>query len=206
MAGRRHLLLLVAALTAVVAVLAVVGVRLLGGSATGRRPSQAAPGPVLLIPGYGGNQRALSVLAGRLRAEGREATVVTLPDGGTGDLLRQVETLDADVRAALDGGAPSVDLVGYSAGGVVARAWVDRRDGATVARRVVSLGSPLHGTRIAALGLTLGADACPTACRQLAPGSDLLDDLDGPLPEGLPWLSVWTEDDEIVKPPDSARL
>jgi triacylglycerol lipase len=100
-----------------------------------------------------------------------------------------------------------VDLVGYSAGGVVVRLWVDRYDGARVARRVVTLGSPLHGTRIAGLGSALAPDACPTACQQLVPGSDLLAALDAaPLPAGLPWLSVWTRDDQTVTPPDSAVL
>jgi triacylglycerol esterase/lipase EstA (alpha/beta hydrolase family) len=200
--------LVILATVAVVGLLAAVaGVRSLSHGSSGSRPDQARPGPVLLVPGYGGSQVALSQLAGRLRAAGRTVRVLTLPDGGTGDLLIQVETLDAAVRAALDGGAPSVDVVGYSAGGVVARLWVDRHDGATVARRIVTLGSPLHGARIAALGAAVAPDACPAACRQLAPGSALLDGIDDEtLPDGLPWLSIWTQDDETVQPPDSARL
>jgi triacylglycerol lipase len=192
---------------AVVAALVVAGVRLLGAGGPEARPDQAVPGTVLLVPGYGGSQLALSGLAGRLVATGRTARVVTLPDGGTGDLLKQAGALDAVVREALRAGAPSVDVVGYSAGGVVTRLWVDRHEGAAVARRIVTLGSPLHGARIAAVGAALAPDACPTACQQLAPGSALLDDLDGTdLPDGLPWLSIWTELDETVQPPDSARL
>jgi triacylglycerol lipase len=171
------------------------------------RPDQAAPGTVLLVPGYGGSTSALNRLAVTLRAAGREAKVVTLPGDGTGDLLVSADTLEVAVRAELGQGSPSVDVVGYSAGGVVARLWVQRHEGATVARRIVTLGSPLHGTRLAGLGAALAPGSCPAACRQLVPGSDLLKEIDSDdLPSGLPWLSLWTENDETVQPPDSARL
>jgi triacylglycerol lipase len=203
----RRRLVIVASSILAVALLVVVGVLALGGRRPVGRPDQTRPGSVLLVPGYGGSVGALSTLAQRLRGVGRAATVVTLPGDGTGDLLTQAATLDAAVRRALRGGAPSVDIIGYSAGGVVARLWVDRYDGASSARRVVSLGSPLHGARLAAEGAAAAPGACPAACRQLAPGSDLLSRLDrSPLPAGLPWLSIWTENDETVQPADSARL
>jgi hypothetical protein len=196
-----------AALVLAVTLLLVVGVRALRGHLPAGRPDQARPGTVLLVPGYGGSRASLAPLAERLTAAGRRANVVALPGDGTGDLLAQADALDAAVRRELRRGAPSVDIVGYSAGGVVARLWVDRHDGASMARRVVTLGSPLHGARLAAVGSAVAPDACPPACRQLAPGSDLLNRLDRrPLPAGLPWLSVWTENDETVQPPDSARL
>jgi triacylglycerol lipase len=203
----RRRLLLGTALAVLLAVLATVGVRLLMRDDPGPRPDQSRPGPVLLVPGYGGSQTALNRLAARLRDEGRAATVLSLPGEGTGDLLVQAGTIDAAVSAALRDGAPSVDLVGYSAGGVAVKLWVDRHRGATTARRIVTLGSPLHGTRLAGAGAALAPGSCPAACRQLAPGSSLLDDLDEEaVPEGLPWLSVWTDNDETVQPPDSARL
>jgi triacylglycerol lipase len=200
------LLLSGAAAVVVVALLVVLGIRLVNHGDDGTRPDQARPGTVLLVPGYGGSRTALTRLADRLDAAGRTTDVLTLPGDGTGDLLAQAETLDAAVRDALRAGSPSVDVIGYSAGGVVTRLWVDRHDGAEVARRIVTLGSPLHGARIAALGSALAPDACPQACRELAPGSDLLDSIDGSLPDNLPWLSIWTENDETVQPPDSARL
>ena len=169
--------------------------------------AQDQPGLVLLVPGYGGNRDSLTALADRVRAAGREATVLTLPGDGTGDLNAQAAVLDDAVRDAVANGSPSVDLVGYSAGGVVVRLWLADHDTRRAARRVVTLGSPLHGTRLASEGGVLVPGACPVACTQLAPGSALLTEVDRqPIPAAVPWLSIWTEDDQTVLPPDSARL
>ncbi|HMM94308.1 hypothetical protein [Phycicoccus sp.] len=183
------------------ALLAVVGLvvaRTLGGS--GREPAE---GPVLLVPGYGGSETSLSPLVTALRSVGRDVRVVDVGDG-TGDLRTQATALGRAADAALAGGAASVDVVGYSAGGVVARVWA-ASTGGDAARRVVTLGSPHHGTSVASLGAVLGGGACPTACRQLAEGSDLLAGLPE-TPGAAHWLSVWTADDETVTPPDSAVL
>jgi triacylglycerol esterase/lipase EstA (alpha/beta hydrolase family) len=169
------------------------------------RPAQDRPGPVLLVPGYGGGRGGLTQLAERIEATGRSATVLTLVGDGTGDLSAQVEVLDAAVDAALAAGAPSVDVVGFSAGGVVAGLWVARADGAAKARRVVTLGAPLAGTSLAATAAVVAPDACPPACRQLAPGSAEIAELArGQVGEAVPWLSVWTADDETVTPPARA--
>jgi triacylglycerol esterase/lipase EstA (alpha/beta hydrolase family) len=202
---RRRLLVIGTALAAVLALTVIVAVRLAGDRARSGPPDQATPGTVLLVPGYGGGTTGLGVLADFLESAGRTAVIVTPPGDGTGDLRAQADALEKAVQRALDGGAPSVDIVGYSAGGVVTRLWFDRHDGTSAARRVVTLGSPLHGAKIAATGVALAPDACPTACQQLAPGSDLLARLDRK-PAPVPWLSVWTENDQTVQPPDSARL
>lgn len=170
-------------------------------------PAQGRPGPVLLVPGYGGSTGALDVLASRIRASGRQATVLGLPGTGTGSLLLDAGLLNAAVTTDLRHGAPSVDVIGYSAGGVVALIWARRYDGAARARRVITLGSPFHGTRLAAAAEALAPSACPAACQQLVPGSSLLASLHVADPAGLPrWLSLWTSDDQVVTPPDSADL
>lgn len=210
MSPRRRLLSGLVAVLALVAAI-VVGVRIAGRAGPSvdpaSRPAQDRPGPVLLVPGYGGARGSLLQLADRIRATGRTAEVLTLEGDGTGDLSAQVGLLDHAVNVALRAGAPSVDVVGYSAGGVVAGLWVARDDGAARARRVVTLGAPLHGTAIAGAAAAEAPGACPVACRQLAPGSAELTELDrAGVGTELPWLSVWTADDETVTPPDSARL
>ncbi len=208
--ARRRLVVGVLVL-AVVAVLGAGAALLLGrtSDAAVREPvSQEEPGPVLLVPGYGGSVASLQPLADRLAAVGRDATVVAVPGGGTGDLGAAADALGEAAGAALErSGAGSVDVVGYSAGGVVARLWA-ADGGADVARRVVTLGSPHHGTTLADLAGSLAPEQCPEACRQLATGSALLAELNAgdETPEGPAWVSIWTTQDETVTPPESARL
>jgi hypothetical protein len=55
---------------------------------------------------------------------------------------------------------------------------------------------------VAAAGAASVPDACPVACRQLAPGSAELTELArARVGAALPWLSVWTTDDRTVTPP-----
>ena len=72
---------------------------------------------------------------------------------------------------------------------------------------MITLGAPLPGTRLAAAAAAENPDACPPGCRQLAPGSAELAELSrARVGRAVPWLSIWTADDETVVPPDSARL
>lgn len=169
---------------------------------------QGEPGPVVLVPGYGGNRGSLALLADRLRADGRTVTVLTLPGDGTGDLEAQAALLDTTVEDLLRRtGAPSVDLVGYSAGGVVVRLWAKEYD-ADLARRIVMLGAPSHGASVAGLAGAFVPGACPVGCQQLSPGSALLDQLNtgDETPGGPAYLSVFSSTDEIVTPPETSRV
>jgi triacylglycerol esterase/lipase EstA (alpha/beta hydrolase family) len=200
-----------AALAAVIVVVAVVSVLVSGGTGPAPPaagiPAQDRPGPVLLVPGYGGSTGSLSVLARRIRATGRVATVLHLPGKGTGSLIADAGVLNAAVNRALSGGAPSVDVIGYSAGGVATLVWARQDGGAHKARRVITLGSPFHGAQLASAATAFVPGACPVACQQLVPGSSLLTQLDATAVPARPrWLSLWTTDDQTVTPPDSARL
>ncbi|HEU4674368.1 MAG TPA: alpha/beta fold hydrolase [Motilibacteraceae bacterium] len=205
MRQRRLLLALAGVLAVLLVVVVVVGLHRQHREPGSRPVAELPPGPVVLVPGYGGSRTGLEQLAARLQVAGRQTLVLTLPGGGTGDLRDQARALDAAVRGQLDAGAPSVDVVGYSAGGVVARLWAADLGGAKVARRVVTLGSPHHGTQLAGLAAAFVPGECPLACQQLASGSPLLDGLPD-TPAGPRWTSIWTRDDQVVRPPDSARL
>jgi triacylglycerol esterase/lipase EstA (alpha/beta hydrolase family) len=201
--------LLVAVLTLAIAAAAAAGIvaALSGGGPPVPAADQNRPGEVLLVPGYGGSTAALDGLAGRIRAAGRTATVVQLAGDGTGDLQVQANVLNGYVNQALGSGSGPVTVIGYSAGGVVAWLWDVDYDGVAKARSIITLGSPLHGANLAAVGVANLPGECPQACQELVPGSAMLARLQQTSPATRPpWLSLWTTDDQVVQPPDSARL
>ena len=194
------------ALLLIMAVIVITVIRVIDGSA--RPVSQTDPGPVLLVPGYGGNIQSLEPLAAALRSAGRTAVIVDPVGDGTGDLRTQAEHLgEVASRVREDAGATSVDVIGYSAGGVVARLWVRDGGGADMARRVLTLGAPQHGTNQAALGSEF-AGSCSAACEQLVPESDLLRRLNAgdETPAGPQWATIRSTTDQVVTPVDSAAL
>jgi triacylglycerol esterase/lipase EstA (alpha/beta hydrolase family) len=201
--ARRRLVLALAAL--VVAAAVAVGVVLATRGGAPAPVAQDRPGPVFIVPGYGGSTAGPEALAAALRRDGKDVTVVPLPDNGYGDFDDQAAVLDRAVAAK---GAASVDVIGYSDGGIVVRTWVKDKGGAGKARRVVTLSSPHHGTDLAGLGGSLGGDACPTACQEVLPGSAFLNRLNAgdETPAGPQWVSIWTTNDQVVTPPASARL
>ena len=201
-------MVLAAGALVVVVVLAIVVTAVVRRPAAVEAAPQNQPGPVLLVPGYGGTGASLAPLRDALTAAGREVRVVPPVGDGTGDLRAQAEHLGEVAAAVLaETGARSVDVVGYSAGGVVARLWVRDEGGAGLARRVLTLGSPQHGTSQAALGASL-AGGCPVACEQLVPDSDVLRRLNAgdETPDGPLWATVRTTTDRVVTPVESAAL
>lgn len=201
---------LVVVLLGILALVVLVGTGALMAARLRAAPvaDQSRPGPVIVVPGYGGRVASVAPIVDELRREDREVVVFEPTQGGRGDLRLQARRLaDLVERTIADASAGSVDLVGYSAGGVVARLYVREEGGAARVRRVLSLGSPQHGTDVAALAEEV-AGGCPTACEQLATGSVLLSRLNAgdETPDGPRWITVRTDDDQVVTPSVSAEL
>jgi triacylglycerol lipase len=200
---RRRMLVVALAVAVVLGVVAAaVAVGL--GRPAGPGPLAPAETPVLVVPGYNGTPASVGTLAARLRAAGRRVEVVELPDRGTRDLRASARALGAAVERT---GAVRVDLVGYSAGGVVVRLWLADPVRALRARRVVLLGVPNHGTELAGAAAALDPGLCGSIC-QLAPGSGLLAELNrgDETPPGPRFFSIWTALDQTVVPPATAAL
>jgi triacylglycerol lipase len=202
---RRRALLVAVAVVVVLAAVAAATVWAGRGRRAGPALAQVAEVPVLLVPGYNGTPASLAALAARLRGAGRRVVVVGLPDRGTGDLRASARVLAA---AADRTGAARVDLVGFSAGGVVVRVLLADPARALRARRVVLLGAPNHGTELAGAAAAFDPSLCAGACAQLAPGSALLAELNrgDETPPGPEFFTIWTALDQTVTPPATATL
>jgi triacylglycerol lipase len=128
--------------------------------------------------------------------------VVGIGDGH-GDLRGYADQVLARAGALVAEGAPSVDLIGFSAGGVIVRTAATDPGAAGLVRRVVQVAAPNDGTSLASLGALAGE--CPTACQQIRPGSELLESLP-PANAADRWLSLWSDSDEVIRPADSSVL
>jgi triacylglycerol esterase/lipase EstA (alpha/beta hydrolase family) len=130
-------------------------------------PAPGGPMPVVIVHGYVSNRGTVRCLARALDAAGAGPVFVpSLPA-----VFAPIETFADHLSATIERicqatGHARVILVGHSMGGLVSRAYLARRGNAHVAR-LVTLGSPHHGTAIAPLGL--GANAA-----QMRIGSDFL--------------------------------
>ncbi len=191
--------------------LCLVAVVALGGWWIWQRPTaEAEPTPaalplVVLVSGYGGDGRDLAPIVATLETQERDVAVFPAVGDNTGDMEEQAALLAKFIDEQREEGE-LVDVIGYSAGGVVVRLWGSDYGGNAVARRVLTIAAPHHGTALA--GLADLAGFCDGACAQLIPDSHLLARLNAgeETPAGPEWISIWSESDRTVTPTSTASL
>jgi pimeloyl-ACP methyl ester carboxylesterase len=169
-------------------------------------PDAGGP-PVLLLHGYGCNSGYWSHLMPRLdRARISHAAVDLEPL--TGDIdgyAPLVENAVDALRAAA--GADKVIIVAHSMGGLVARAWM-RACGTDKVARVITLGTPHHGTCLAAFGIGRNAAQMRRQAAAEPPECAWLRALGGGEDAAARALvtSLYTHHDNIVSPQTSSEL
>lgn len=160
--------------------------------------------PVLLVHGYGCNSGYWAYLIPRLdRARISHASVDLEPV--LGDIDGYVPLVQEAVEELCRRtGASRVALVAHSMGGLVVRAWM-RAHGTARAARVITLGSPHHGTGMARFGR--GPNVLQMRWSRGA-ASGWLQELgrsEGPATRALV-TSIYTHHDNIVSPQTSSLL
>jgi triacylglycerol esterase/lipase EstA (alpha/beta hydrolase family) len=169
------------------------------GAATRIYPDSRHP-PVLLLHGYGCNSGYWSRLTPLLDA-GRISHATVDLEPVAGDIDGYVPAVEQAVQALREAtGARQVAIVAHSMGGLVARAWM-REHGTSALARLITLGTPHHGTALARFGL--GQNAA-----QMRTGSAWLQRLAaGESGEARALVtSLYTHHDNIVSPRESGSL
>ena len=162
-----------------------------------RQPLPPGRMPVLLLHGYVCNRGFMLPLRRYLGARGVSAYTHNLEpayadiDIYADGLARCIEEICAAT------GAGKLVILGHSMGGLAARACL-RKHGARRVAKLITLGTPHHGTALARLGA--GENG-----RQMMPGNAWLERLNEAAP-AVPTVSVFSYQDNIVSPQDSAAL
>lgn len=163
------------------------------GTARGKR------NPVILLHGFAMNRTQWLWMARGLRKRGHGPMYgmnyfsLTRVDRAARRLQRFVEQVKARE------GELAVDIVAHSMGGLVARYYLERLDGAKHVERLITIGTPHRGTRLGWLGWAL------PAARDLLGSSALLTDL-GPVRPGAKYTSIWSRADAVIQPPESSSI
>ncbi len=194
------------------------------------KPSAAHPTPVVLVPAtfvnFGANFVAISPTlknAGYcVYSFNYGMTALSLGRiGGLGDIAQSAQTLKDFVNQVLTStGAPKVDLVGHSQGGMMPNYYIKRLGGASKVRTLVALAPSNHGTTLSGL-VTFGQNTnllgfANTVLTLIgAPGlvqqevdSSFQNALwaDGDTVAGPRYVVIETNNDEVVTPYTNAFL
>jgi triacylglycerol lipase len=159
--------------------------------------------PVIFVHGLYHNHTAWYFYMRSFRRWGwRYLKAVNLP-GKLRSIEEHALTLADEVdRVIQRSGSGQVDLVGHSMGGLVIRAYLSQNLDEAKVRRVVTLGCPHSGSKLAVF-------APGVAAREMVPGSSFLESLNGSglqVPKQGRLYSIYTILDNMVLPNESAKV
>lgn len=159
--------------------------------------------PIILVHGYGGNAANFLTLQWRLKQRGWANVYAVSYTPPTIDARKLAQQVTDHVNRILEAtGAEKAHLVCHSMGGPLTRYALHHLGLAGKLDRVITLGSPHAGSRIAALFPALGA------AFQMRYHSDFLNELNAldPTPGGAQFYSIYSNMDNFVLPASSPVL
>ncbi len=155
--------------------------------------------PVLLITGVTIPAEWFEPIEARLSRDGFMPVVYEPPDLLSGDLFENAMALDAVVdQVRADSGHDKIDILAECTGGLIARHYIQSLGGEAKVSRMVTFISPQQGLPKAPLAA--GFVGWP-ALDDLTPGSAFLQAVnDAPLPQNVPFTSIYSCTDEYIQP------
>ena len=165
-------------------------------------PGPAERTPVIFVHGLYHNHTAWYLYLRWFRKWGWQHVTAVNLHGKFRSIQNFGRILNQEVDEVLrETGSNQVDLVGHSMGGLVIRSYLADNSVTAKVRRVVTLGSPHAGSKLAVLGLG-------NAVKEMIPGSPFLEELNRELqlPESGRFYAIYTIVDNLVLPNESAKL
>jgi triacylglycerol lipase len=157
--------------------------------------------PILLVHGLMDTSRKMRKIASHLRGLGWQVFDIDLtPNNGSARL----EILAGQVADLIDrtfDPQQSIDLLGFSMGGLVTRYYIQRLGGIDRVQRFITISTPHNGTIAAHFSMQPG-------CIQMRPEHQFIQDLNRDIDRlnHLNFTSLWTPFDLIILPPSSSQL
>ena len=156
--------------------------------------------PVLLLHGLFVNKASWFWFKYQLRRQGfNNVVTMNLSSWHSEEVLTELVAKKVDeLRHQI--GVNKVHIIGHSMGGMIARNYVQLRGGHDKVENLICLGSPHHGSKLAAFTLDpLG--------KLLIPNSIFLQRLkNAPIAENVRTTNIYTTHDNMVLPTDSCRI
>lgn len=162
------------------------------------------PETVLLLHGFFQTRNVWEVMEDRLRHDGYGVFSFDLGGLFWRFNTRSISSLARHVADKIEGvcaryGLERFHIVGHSKGGLIARHYIQHHGGDRRAKSLVTLGTPHHGTPLAALGVGLmGGGLLSRSPFDMVPGSSFLSRLaTDTFPPEIPLTSIYSKDDLI---------
>jgi triacylglycerol lipase len=165
--------------------------------------------PVFLVHGLMDTSYKMRKIASYLRGLGWEVFDIDLltNDGTTRlEILARQLAVEIDRTFGSDSHSErlcqrSIDLLGFSMGGLVSRYYLQRLGGMQRVQRFITISTPHNGTIAANFSMRSG-------CMQMRPNSAFMQDLSSDVDrlKELNFTSLWTPFDLIILPPSSSQL
>jgi alpha-beta hydrolase superfamily lysophospholipase len=168
---------------------------------------------VILVSGFGATRRNLSIIRKRLQKDGYHVIVLALDWQALSDSVRGLYRMSeklSTVVLQLRKGAPArnsrIILVAHSAGGLIARYYIQLLGGSHYCDGLITLATPHRGTWVAAFGLFSHLILKARCLIQMLPIAPFIKRLNAaPFPAHFKMVSIYSKDD-LLCPESATRL